>query len=223
MKKQIIFLILCIITAVVTLRLTPHQLLADADPVVIDDILPKNIQGWSYIESSSDEALISSPELEKNVKNVYSQVLSRRYISPDGYQIMLSVAYTRDQSDNSGKNSHKPDLCYPAQGFEIRHRQTGVIDATEIPVVRLFAVNQNRYEPLTYFTTVGNTVANTAVDVKIAQVRYSLEGYIPDGLIFRVSSIDEDYTHAYKRQDEFTAALLKAIVKHNDRILPMVR
>jgi len=39
----------------------------------------------------------------------------------------------------------------------------------------------------------------------------SLTGQIPDGLLFRVSSIDPDTARAYTMQDQFIADLLKAV------------
>jgi hypothetical protein len=40
---------------------------------------------------------------------------------------------------------------------------------------------------------------------------YGLNGMVPDGLIFRVSSIQSDSANAYKLQDQFVNALFSSI------------
>ena len=43
------------------------------------------------------------------------------------------------------------------------------------------------------------------------EIRFALTGRIPDGMLFRVSSIDRDAAHAYDVQDAFIADLLEAV------------
>ena len=49
-----------------------------------------------------------------------------------------------------------------------------------------------RNEPVTYWLTVGDQVITNKFDKRIAEIRLGLTGQIPDGLLFRVSSIDND-------------------------------
>ena len=49
-----------------------------------------------------------------------------------------------------------------------------------------------RNEPVTYWLTVGDQVIKNAFEKRIAEIRLGLTGQIPDGLLFRVSSIDAD-------------------------------
>ena len=46
---------------------------------------------------------------------------------------------------------------------------------------------------------------------KMADLYYTSQGYIPDGLLFRVSSIDRNTTVAFDRQAEFIKAILGAM------------
>ena len=46
---------------------------------------------------------------------------------------------------------------------------------------------------------------------KIQQLKFGLTGKIPDGLLFRVSSIQMDDAKAYQAQDDFPRALIKAM------------
>ncbi len=46
---------------------------------------------------------------------------------------------------------------------------------------------------------------------RLVDLRYGLTGRIPDGLIFRVSSIDGDPVRAYGIQTQFANQLLQAV------------
>ena len=124
---------------------------------------------------------------------------------------MLSIAYGGDQSD--AMQLHKPEVCYPAQGFQIIKQEKGGLDIKDdvIPVKRLLAVQGNRIEPITYWTTVGDEVAVDGWKWKLAQMKYALSGTIPDGLIFRVSSIQPDESAAFELQTRFVVDLLNAL------------
>jgi EpsI family protein len=125
---------------------------------------------------------------------------------------MLSIAYGGDQSDTMAV--HKPEVCYPAQGFQILKSPTVGFFSTDegsIPVKRLVATQGQRIEPITYWTTVGDTVSVSGMERKLQQLKYGLTGKIPDGLLFRVSSIQADDAKAYQTQDAFTRGLLKAM------------
>jgi EpsI family protein len=67
-----------------------------------------------------------------------------------------------------------------------------------------------RHELVTYWFTVGTTAVNSDWERKKAQLHYALKRQIPDGLLVRVSSIDQDSEQAYKIQDQFIDQLLSA-------------
>ena len=211
MKLQSILAALCLLAAIAAYALTPHQRLAELEPINLEQMIPTQFSEWKMEPTS--EAIISSPEQDAFVKSIYSQVLSRTYVNRAGERIMLSIAYTRDQSDNSGTQSHKPEICYPAQGFTIKRNQSSALQTQygDIPIRQLVAEQGRRIEPLTYWTTVGNKVAVNGTGAKLAQLNYGLHGIITDGLIFRVSSIGEDIKNEYKAQNEFVNVLMTEI------------
>ena len=46
---------------------------------------------------------------------------------------------------------------------------------------------------------------------RFAMIRLAITGQIPDGLLFRASSIDEDHARAFAMQQRFVADLMSAI------------
>jgi EpsI family protein len=198
------------------LALKPTAKVADAGPKIdLEVLIPKSFGDWKVDETIVP--LIADPEQEALLNKIYNQTLSRTYINGKGDRIMLSIAYGGDQSDNMAV--HKPEVCYPAQGFQIlKSPAVGTFSTDEgsIPVKRLVATQGPRIEPITYWTTVGDKVEVSGLKWKLQQLKYGLTGKIPDGLLFRISSIQADDVKAYQTQDAFTRDLLKAM-SPNDR------
>lgn len=209
--RQALLAVLCVLAALGAHLLTPRQLLADLEPVNLEQMVPLQFGDWKALPQHDD--VITSPEQEAFIKSIYSQTLSRVYADSQGHRVMLSIAYTRDQSDNAGTQSHKPEICYPAQGFQIVSKQIGVLDdgPEAGSVVRMVAVNGSRIEPLTYWLMIGHDRAVSHWDVKRWQMAYGLHDQIPDGLIFRVSVIGEDIRYGFALQQQFLQQLFSGL------------
>ena len=204
---------LCMFAAAgLALALKPTIKIADSGPKVdLEVLIPKAFGDWKIDETIVP--LIADPELQARLDKIYNQTLTRTYVNPKGERIMLSIAYGGDQSDSMAV--HKPEVCYPAQGFQILKSPVvstfSTDDGSSIPVKRLVATQGARIEPITYWTTVGDKVAVSGLKWKFQQMKYGLTGKIPDGLLFRISSIQADDTKAYQTQDAFARDLLKAM------------
>lgn len=203
---------LCMFAAAgMALALKPTIKLADSGPTIdLEALIPETFGDWKI--DSTIAPLIANPEQEALLNKIYNQTLSRTYVNAKGERVMLSIAYGGDQSDNMAV--HKPEVCYPGQGFQIIKNpaissfSTG---AGEIPVKRLVASLGPRVEPITYWMTLGDQVEVHGLKWKLQQLKFGLTGKIPDGLLFRVSSIQRDETRAYQVQDDFTREMLKAM------------
>ena len=202
---------LCMFTAAgMALALKPTAKVADTGPKIdLEVMIPKTFGDWKIDETIAP--LIANPEQEALINKIYNQTLSRTYVNSKGERIMLSIAYGGDQSDNMAV--HKPEVCYPGQGFQIVKNFSDMFSTGEgsIPIRRLLATQGQRIEPITYWTTVGDTVAVSGMKRKLQQLKYGLTGKIPDGLLFRISSIQADEAKAYQTQDAFTRELLQAM------------
>ena len=215
---------LCMLAAAgLALALKPTHKIADGGPKVdLEMLIPKQFGDWKIDETIAP--LIANPEQQALINKIYNQTLSRTYVNSRNERIMLSIAYGGDQSDNMAV--HKPEICYPAQGFALL-KSPAISDFSTgegvIPVKRLVAAQGPRIEPITYWTTVGDAVEVNGLKWKLQQLKYGLTGKIPDGLLFRVSSIQSspaDDMQAYRVQDDFTREMLKAMnPKQRERII----
>ncbi|WP_310389596.1 exosortase-associated protein EpsI, B-type [Roseateles sp.] len=175
----------------------------------LEKVFPAVIGAWK-LDTNLPVGIIS-PDVEAMLKKLYAQTLSRTYIGPDGSRIMLSVAYGGDQSDAT--RSHRPDVCYPAQGFQINSASSGVVavQTGELPVRRMVAQLGSRVEPVTFWFTVGEYTAVSGQDQKIMQLKYGLRGIVPDGMLVRVSSIGKDDAAEFKLQAQFIADMKQSM------------
>lgn len=188
----------------------PTQRMADMGPKVdLETMIPKEFGDWRV--DTSIMPLIPSPDAQALINRIYDQTLSRTYVNSRGERVMLSIAYGGDQSD--AMQVHKPEVCYPAQGFSIVKNLSGLmrVGIGEIPIRQLVAVQRHRREPITYWITVGDQVTRSGIEQKMAQMKYGLSGVVPDGLLFRVSNIASDDDRAFGLQRVFVEDLLKAV------------
>lgn len=192
------------------LTLKPTERVADTGPKVdLETLIPKEFGDWKMEDTVTP--IILNPVQKAVIEKIYNQTLTRTYVNSRNERIMLSIAYGGDQSDSM--SVHKPEICYPAQGFQILKNKADFFATGEgeIPVQRLVAQQGRRVEPITYWTTIGDTVAIKGVKWKLQQIKFGLTGKIPDGLLFRISSIQADESAAYRNQDDFTRALIAAM------------
>ena len=175
----------------------------------LQTLFPAAFGTWRV--ATNQPIVLPSPDVQAALDAVYNQVLARTYVNAAGEAIMLTVAYGGDQSD--GTTAHRPEVCYPAQGFAITSNQVGSLrlGQREIGVRRLMAQRGLRNEPVTYWVAVGTEVVTTGVGQKLAQMRYGLRGVIADGMLVRVSSIDADMHQAHALQAGFLDELSRAL------------
>lgn len=188
----------------------PSSKLADGRPKVdLEQMFPRTFGDWK-MDTGLPVQLVA-PDVQQLLATIYSQTLSRTYVNAKGDRIMLSVAYGGDQSDAT--RAHRPEVCYPAQGFQIMASQVGLVSTATHPlrVRQLVAKAGPRVEPITYWVMVGDYVVLSGTEQKLAQLRYSTGGVVPDGMLVRVSNIDSDVASAYGLHGHFIRQMSAAM------------
>ncbi|WP_374341374.1 exosortase-associated protein EpsI, B-type [Methyloversatilis sp.] len=197
--------------AAVATVLTPSQKIVDRLPKLdLEVAIPGQFGEWK-VDTRATGGVVNPQQAEK-LNQLYSQILSRTYVNRQGYRVMLSIAYGEDQRDSN--QLHYPEVCYPSQGFQVTSNKVGSITTERglIPVRKLEShLSGQRFEPITYWTTVGDKALLGGTRKKIIEMEYGLKGEIPDGLLFRVSSIDKQSNDAFAVQESFVRELLKSL------------
>ena len=198
--------------ALAAVVLKPKPAAADS-AVNIEALIPASFGEW--VAQPNTAAIVPAPDVEANLARLYSQIVSRTYVNSRGERVMLMVAYGGDQSD--ALKAHRQEVCYAAQGFDSRELSHGELPAfgRTIPVTRMHAVRGRRSEPVTYWFTMGDQVVIGRLERLVVQLRYGLAGWLPDGLLVRVSTFDADPAHAYGQHGEFLGALLEGMKRQD--------
>ena len=209
--KAVVALVLMVISFAGAQAWRPQRHLTDSLPKMdLEVLFPKSFDDW-VVDDRMPVQLIA-PDVQAMLNKIYSQTLSRSYVNRvNGERVMLSVAYGGDQADAT--RAHRPEVCYPAQGFQIFGDQKGSAGSPEhrFRVRQLLAKMGGRVEPITYWIVVGKHIALSGTEQKLAQLSYSTRGVIPDGMLVRVSSIDNNTEHAYQLQGEFIAQMTRSM------------
>ena len=195
-------------TAAAAYALRPGRRPAGAQ-VDLETLIPARFGAWQ--QETESYAQVINPQTQELLNKLYNQILSRTYVAGPDRRVMLSLAYGGDQ--RGSLEAHKPEVCYPAQGFKLIDQRDGTLATPfgSIPVRRLNTSMGPRIEPLTYWFTMGETLVQSRWDKRMVELRLALTGQIPDGLLFRVSSIDGNPERAWQVQQQFVTDLLTAL------------
>jgi EpsI family protein len=212
-QMALLISILMLIAALGGILARPDTAAANVAPAPsLATMIPEHFGDWRGERSEH----VVNPQERQLLDKLYGETLSRIYVNSSGYMIMLSLAYGRDQRNDL--TAHMPEVCYPALGFTLHKNESGELPTRfgNIAVRRLLTSRGAREEPVTYWFTFGAELialnqAERRFRTRLMALRYAATGRIPDGLLFRVSSIDRDHVRARQIQDEFVNDLLRVL------------
>ena len=189
--------------------------------IVLETAVPRAFGEWTELRDQQTQVV--NPQTKELLDKLYNQTLTRTYVGEGGRRIMLSLAYGGDQ--RGSLEAHKPEVCYPAQGFQLHSNAEDELATPygQIAVRRLNTSLGARKEPVTYWFTVGDRAIRSKLDQRIVEVRLGLTGQIPDGLLFRVSSIDRDSERGFAIQQKFVADMMASVSPEARRKLSGLR
>jgi EpsI family protein len=205
----IISALMCTASAIALVAKDRVRTVPGVAAIQLESAFPREFGGWRHVPERALQVV--NPQTQAMLDKLYSQILSRVYVDERGYRIMLSVVYGDDQ--RGGLRAHMPEVCYPAQGFVLRAEGKDSLGTPygAIQVRRLDTQLGARQEPVTYWFAFGDRVVSGRFEQRLAELRLGLEGKVPHGLLFRVSSIDPNKSDAYRQQDLFVRDLLAAM------------
>lgn len=217
-KPTIIFVILMVALFLGSYLKPTLKIISEDQIPDLEKIIPKSFLDWKMVENS----LMIIPDLEAGgiADAIYNRTLERTYYNSKGQEVMLSIAYGIDQSDALG--AHKPEVCYPAQGFQVKSIEDGIVSTKfkDLNIKYVVTEIKNiRKEYVIYWILVGDKVPRGDFDRKLQQLSYGFQGIVPDGLLFRVSSIGEDKEKQFDIQKNFIKDLINNLDKPSQQII----
>lgn len=176
----------------------------------LEDTVPMAFGPWTAEDFTN---LVKPETVGKLAARLYSEIIQRVYHHEDtGDQIMVLIAYGDTQSDLL--QLHRPESCYPAVGFQLLSSAEAPIPlrpTLAIPGRRVVAVKGDRKENIVYWTRLGEYLPTGSWGQRDARLRTAMQGYIPDGGLFRFSALGDDRAEAFKLLDGFVVDLMRAV------------
>ncbi|MFL5297717.1 MAG: exosortase-associated protein EpsI, V-type [Phenylobacterium sp.] len=165
-------------------------------------IFPKTVGSWTAV----DDPNLVAPRTEGTLSaKLYSEVVERVYTDAvTGAEIMMLIAYGSEQSDLL--QLHRPESCYPAVGFSVKSTRPENIPLTSGAAItgrRVVAEMGDRRENIIYWTRLGEYLPADSGKQRMARLLSSMNGYIPDGALFRFSEVNADPEKSFATIESF--------------------
>ncbi len=203
-------------TAAAAFAREPRETMRRLKPGELEAMIPVKIGQWDFETRSG---LVLPPD-DPLVKSLYSDVLTRVYVSDDRPPVMLLIAYSNTQ--NGMLQLHRPEVCYPAGGYRLTETQTkslAIGPGLNIPARFFSAESPARTEQVMYWTRIGTESPTSWSGQRAAVVRANLNRVIPDGILVRVSTVLPDYGSAEPVLREFASSMINALQSNGRKLL----
>ncbi|HSI44018.1 MAG TPA: EpsI family protein [Methylotenera sp.] len=223
-NKSLVVCAFLLLSALSALLLTPRYYTVTSSPDLAA-IVPTSFKNWKEVKSPYTQVGLTT---DKNslVNQLYDGVLMRTYVNDKGNQVMLALAYAREQKQDI--KIHRPEVCYVAQGFDMVKKTTSNISMQQSQITKPVAMNrllmrgQNRAEAVSYWIRIGDTYPGDGMAARMKILGEGLHGKVLDGILVRASTVldeEADSTSAYETQEAFLKDLLNSLPVGQQSIL----
>ena len=205
-RKLLLGLVFGSAAAVAAWRL-PRKRLDYLGQQKLDDLVPKTIGRWKFVAASG---LVVPPE-DQLSRTLYSQLLTRVYSDGENPPVMLLIAQSAGQTGIL--QVHRPETCYPASGYQISAVTEHDIEVgpSALTTNSLSATNEGMTENIIYWTRVGDRIPTTWKQQKLDTAEANLRGIIPDAVLVRISTVNNDEAAGRATLDAFTKMLIASV------------
>lgn len=170
-------------------------------------MMPDTVGAWRFQQSSG---LVLPPEDALSAR-LYDNLITRVYTDRSGTAMMLLIAYKNFQ--NGVLQLHRPEICYPAGGYQLSPTlpvEIAVGGGRTMPANSFSAVGNERDEQVLYWTRIGEHFPVRWIEQRLAVFRANLAGVNPDGMLARISMVNDDMAFSRPKMEQFVTALRSA-------------
>jgi EpsI family protein len=187
-RRDILIGAACVAAAGGAAALKPRREVTLLKGAKLSDVIPTAFGDWSSIDVGDPYAQNGG---EKTLaEKLYSEQVVRQFTDArSGRPILALFAYGQRQSDEL--QLHRPEICYPAFGFEVVRNEalslplgTGVA----VPARKLAAQAEDRKESIIYWSRMGELLPQSGGQQRSDRLRIAMQGVIPDGVLCRFST-----------------------------------
>ncbi len=199
------------------LALTPRRRLVLLEGRKLEDIVPGKIDDWAHVKS---EGFVLPKSPGSLADRLYSQTLTRLYVSPSKLPMIVVIAYGAVQNDLL--QLHRPETCYKAVGYEISGSRRALVNlgsGVELPVRNLTATAEQRAEQITYWTRIGDDLPTDGSEQRWVKLRQQMQGFLADGILVRISTAAPAEPAVFAQLAAFSAAMVNSIAPRDRDVL----
>jgi len=181
----------------------------------LEDTVPKRFGDWTLVPDGRLQVGTSTGD-EPNMDQPYDQTVMRSYVNGRGQVVMLALAWGQKQQQEV--KVHRPDLCYVAQGYQVRSLTPATFPLGQ-PGVRptgkhMVAFGGRNGEAVSYWIRIGSLYSEDAWATRLHILKQGFGGHIPDGILVRASQPIADPAMAaasWPVLDQFLNELVAAV------------
>jgi EpsI family protein len=167
---------------------TPRALAAPIAEARFQKLIPATVGGWT----SRKSAELVLPAEDEGQDKLYENLETRIYEGNGLPAVMFLIAYSSVQRNDV--QVHRPEVCYPAAGFPILWTKPSTISigGRTLLARELLADRGGLKERIIYWVRVGDAFPIGWAEQRLTMALSNAKGVTPDGVLFRVSMIEDD-------------------------------
>lgn len=180
--------------------------------------VPERFGDWKTLPNPLIQASLST-DGATSTDQPYDEIVSRTYVNSQGEVVMLALAYGKNQRQEI--KIHRPELCYPAQGFKVTNIApmafNGIVsmDSGE-PIIgkRMTANGKGMDEVVSYWIRIGDTYSASPWRIRWQIMKEGLQGRMTDGVLVRLSQRRQpgtDHATSHVLMERFVVEMLEAM------------
>jgi EpsI family protein len=184
-----------------SVALKPRHHVSLLGGVQLNEIVPTTVGDW-HSKNVSD--LLDAKDEGSLMNKLYGQTVERIYQNTQ----------TQSEMQSNDLQLHRPEVCYPAFGFEIVSAQLISIPLSpgfSLPAKMLLAHSPSRDETIVYWSRLGNFLPTNGGEQRLDRLRTTLAGYVADGLLARFSMTSSGEEEARIQIQQFIQQLFLAV------------
>jgi len=199
------------------LLLRPSINAAAPDPN-LEQAVPERFGEWRMLPNALVQASVATKGAT-STDQPYDEIVSRTYVNARGDMVMLALAYGKNQRQEV--KVHRPELCYPAQGFKVLSLKTAAfagvhskVSGQDVTGQRMVVDGRGNKEVVSYWIRIGDTYSSSPWRIRWQIMQEGLQGRMTDGILVRVSqrvSTDADPAPTHQLLETFAKDLIQAV------------
>ncbi|MFQ6334972.1 exosortase C-terminal domain/associated protein EpsI [Methylophilus sp. 3sh_L] len=217
------FLVVSLICLFLAISLKPNKHYANQS-LNFEQSIPRVVGSWVEVQQATPQVNVVSDE-KTLINQLYDDTLMRTYADAQGHQVMVALAYAKEQRQDV--KIHQPDVCYPAQGYQLIHSELKQFTnlGSRVPVFgkQQLYHGQNHYEAVSYWIRVGDRSMTSGLQMRLKIIQDGLlKRRLDDGILVRVSTVVADESQvkeAYAIQEKFLFDFVRAVEQQSSGLL----